>query len=200
MTSMDDVSLSSPRITTSKSSLLRGSSSGGGASSSSSVSVSSKFSRKSSSFRHSELATPLAPSSSYEERYGYPSPPAATLSPSSTSPNNNSSPSKSYISEDDPFHLFRSDLISKLSQVSTQLQQYLTIIQTTDTAVNIHAIRDSKKQLKQLIKVSEGTLRERVDDAAQLFKDEPLVQDVVSFIASASERPLTLPRNGQAED
>ena len=58
MTSMDDVSLSSPRITTSKSSLLRGSSSGGGASSSSSVSVSSKFSRKSSSFRHSELATP----------------------------------------------------------------------------------------------------------------------------------------------
>ena len=47
---------------------------------------------------------------------------------------------------------------------------------------------------------SEGTLRERVDDAAELFKDESLVQDVVGFIRGASDRPLTLPRNGQAEE
>lgn len=61
---------------------------------------------------------------------------------------------------------------------------------------SIHTLRAAYR----MVFSSEGTLRERVDDAAQLFKDEPLVQDVVSFIASASERPLTLPRNGQAED
>lgn len=153
---MDDISLnsSSPR-NPSKSSLLRGSSSGGGGSGSSSVSVSSKFSRKSSSMKHSELAVPLAPSSSYEEHEGSSSPII-----SGTMNNKSASPSKSYISEDDPFHLFRTDLISKLSQVNSQLHTYLTLISTTDTAVNIHAIRDSKKQLKHSIKISESTLRD----------------------------------------
>lgn len=151
MTSMDDVSLnsSSPPIISSKG--------GGGGGSSSVVSVSSKFSRKSISLKHSELAVPLAPSSSYEERDGRPS--TAPLIPSS-SPNKSSSPSKSYISEDDPFHLFRSDLISKLSTLHSQLQSYLSLISNTDTAVNIHAIRDSKKQLKHSIKISESTLRD----------------------------------------
>ena len=60
----------------------------------------------------------------------------------------------------------------------------------------IHRLRAAYR----LVFSSEGTLRERVDDAAELFKDEPLVQDVVSFIAAASDRPLTLPRNGQAEE
>ncbi|KAL3758025.1 hypothetical protein ACHAWU_001417 [Discostella pseudostelligera] len=165
LTSMDDVSLnsSSPPQISSKSSLLRGSSSSGGGGSSS-VSVSSKFSRKSLSLKRSELAVPLAPSSSYdyEDRNGRPSTAAPTsLLPSSPiSSNNKSSPSKSYISEDDPFHLFRTDLISKLSQVNSQLNNYLTLISTTDTAVNIHAIRDSKKQLKHTIKTSESTLRD----------------------------------------
>ncbi|KAL7427626.1 hypothetical protein ACHAXH_003652 [Discostella pseudostelligera] len=164
LTSMDDVSLnsSSPQIS-SKSSLLRGSSSSGGGGSSS-VSVSSKFSRKSLSLKRSELAVPLAPSSSYdyEDRDGRPSTavPTSSLPSSPISSNNKSSPSKSYISEDDPFHLFRTDLISKLSQVNSQLNNYLTLISTTDTAVNIHAIRDSKKQLKHTIKTSESTLRD----------------------------------------
>jgi UDP-N-acetylglucosamine acyltransferase len=60
----------------------------------------------------------------------------------------------------------------------------------------IHNLRTAYR----MIFAVEGTLRERVDDAAELFKDEQLVQDVVSFIAGASERPLTLPRNGQAEE
>jgi len=61
---------------------------------------------------------------------------------------------------------------------------------------SIHTLRAAYR----MVFSNEGTLRERVDDAAQLFKDEPLVQDVVSFIASASDRPLCLPRNGQVED
>lgn len=61
---------------------------------------------------------------------------------------------------------------------------------------SIHTLRAAYR----MIFSSEGTLRERVDDAAQLFKDEPLVQDVVGFISSASDRPLCLPRNGQTEE
>ncbi len=61
---------------------------------------------------------------------------------------------------------------------------------------SIHTLRAAYR----MVFSSEGTLRERVDDAAELFKDESLVQDVVGFIRGASDRPLTLPRNGQAEE
>ncbi|HEY8576280.1 MAG TPA: acyl-ACP--UDP-N-acetylglucosamine O-acyltransferase [Devosia sp.] len=56
----------------------------------------------------------------------------------------------------------------------------------------IHQLRAAYRQ----IFASEGTLRERVEDAAELFKQVPLVQDVVTFISSASDRPIMLPRNG----
>jgi UDP-N-acetylglucosamine acyltransferase len=60
----------------------------------------------------------------------------------------------------------------------------------------IHRLRAAYRQ----IFASEGTLRERVEDAAELFKNDPLVQDVVAFIAAASDRPILLPRNGQDTD
>ena len=56
----------------------------------------------------------------------------------------------------------------------------------------IHRLRAAYR----LIFASEGTLRERVEDAAELFKGDVLVQDVVAFIAAASDRPILLPRNG----
>jgi len=59
----------------------------------------------------------------------------------------------------------------------------------------IHHLRAAYR----MIFSSEGTLRERVEDAAELFSDEPLVQDVVGFVLEAKDKPLTLPRNGQAE-
>ena len=46
----------------------------------------------------------------------------------------------------------------------------------------------------------EGTLRERVDDAAAIFPNDELVLDVVRFIIDANDKPLTLPRNGHGED
>lgn len=60
----------------------------------------------------------------------------------------------------------------------------------------IHSLRAAYR----MIFSSEGTLRERVDDAASLFANEPLVQDLVRFIAEAKDRPLTLPRNGHSDD
>lgn len=59
----------------------------------------------------------------------------------------------------------------------------------------IHRLRAAYR----MIFSSEGTLRERVEDAAAYFSDEPLVQDVVKFVLEAKDKPLTLPRNGQAE-
>ncbi|MDB5613682.1 MAG: lpxA [Devosia sp.] len=61
---------------------------------------------------------------------------------------------------------------------------------------SIHKLRAAYRQ----IFASEGTLRERVEDAAELFKDEALVQEVVAFIAAASDRPILLPRNGNATE
>ena len=46
---------------------------------------------------------------------------------------------------------------------------------------------------------SEGTLRERVEDAAAIFPKDQLVQDVVKFIIDAKDMPLTLPRNGHSD-
>lgn len=55
----------------------------------------------------------------------------------------------------------------------------------------IHTLRAAYR----MIFSSEGTLRERVDDAAVMFKDAGLVQDVVNFITAAKDRPLCLPRS-----
>lgn len=60
----------------------------------------------------------------------------------------------------------------------------------------IHGLRAAYR----MIFSSEGTLRERVDDAAQMFKHEPLVQEMLGFIVAAKDRPLTMPRNGQSEE
>jgi UDP-N-acetylglucosamine acyltransferase len=56
----------------------------------------------------------------------------------------------------------------------------------------IHNLRTAYR----MIFASEGTLRERVEDAAAYFSEDTLVQDVVKFLLDAKDRPLTLPRNG----
>ena len=59
----------------------------------------------------------------------------------------------------------------------------------------IHQLRAAYR----MIFSSEGTLRERVEDAANLFAEAPLVQDVVAFIVRGADRPICLPRNGASE-
>lgn len=61
---------------------------------------------------------------------------------------------------------------------------------------DIHALRAAYR----MIFSSEGTLRERVDDAAELFAGQKLVQDVVDFIRASSERAISVPRNGNSEE
>lgn len=59
----------------------------------------------------------------------------------------------------------------------------------------IHALRAAYR----MIFSSEGTLSERVDDAAELFEGKKLVQDVVEFIRASSDRAISVPRNGNDE-
>ena len=61
------------------------------------------------------------------------------------------------------------------------------------------AIQSLRAAYRQIF-ASEGTLRERVEDAAEMFKDAPLVQDVVRFISEANDRPILLPRNGHTSE
>lgn len=57
---------------------------------------------------------------------------------------------------------------------------------------SIHALRAAYR----MIFSSEGTLRERVEDAGEMFRDERLVEDLIAFIREPSERALCMPRNG----
>lgn len=60
----------------------------------------------------------------------------------------------------------------------------------------IHTLRAAYRQIFS----SEGTLQERVEDAAQLFDGAPMVQKVVQFITSGSDRPLCLPVNVASDE
>lgn len=56
----------------------------------------------------------------------------------------------------------------------------------------IHSLRAAYR----MIFSSEGNLRERVEDAAQMFDGHKLVGDVVDFITSSTGRSICMPRNG----
>ena len=58
---------------------------------------------------------------------------------------------------------------------------------------HIHTLR----QAYRLLFSAEGTLAERVEDVGTMFPDHPLVQLVVDFIRSGSDRALCTPRNGR---
>jgi UDP-N-acetylglucosamine acyltransferase len=56
----------------------------------------------------------------------------------------------------------------------------------------IHTLRAAYR----MIFSNEGTLRERVEDAAEIFKGHDLVDLVVNFVRKPSERSLCMPKNG----
>ena len=60
---------------------------------------------------------------------------------------------------------------------------------------DIHTLRTAYR----MIFSSEGTLRERVDDASEMFKSHPMVQELVDFVTSNTDRALCLPRNGSSD-
>ncbi|MCD7060929.1 acyl-ACP--UDP-N-acetylglucosamine O-acyltransferase [Pelagibacterium xiamenense] len=61
---------------------------------------------------------------------------------------------------------------------------------------SIHALRAAYR----MIFSNEGTLRERIEDAAEIFKGEELVEQVIEFVRQPSERALCMPRNGHSAE
>jgi len=71
-----------------------------------------------------------------------------------------SSSSADKQAHDDPFYVFKEDLLMKLELMDDGLIRYECIIENTDTAVNTHEVKDSKKQLKRHIRNCESTLKD----------------------------------------
>lgn len=61
---------------------------------------------------------------------------------------------------------------------------------------SIHTLRAAYRTIFS----TEGTLSERVDGAAIRFKDEQMVQNVVQFISTSSDRSLTVPKTSESGD
>lgn len=55
----------------------------------------------------------------------------------------------------------------------------------------IHALRAAYRMLF----AAEGTLRERIEDVANLFSDQPDVMDIIEFVRSDTSRSICMPRN-----
>ena len=163
-TSMDEVSLTSRGGSISSRRNANGTRS---ALMSSGASVSSAFSRASrrAMKKSSELGVPLTQSMENEEEFhnnnnggngstiSASAPPSITRTTSATA-----ATTSTFIGEDDPFYMFRGDLTKKILLVDQELTNYTTLVQTTDTATNTHAIKETKKQLKRHIKHAESTL------------------------------------------
>ncbi|MCB9993847.1 MAG: acyl-ACP--UDP-N-acetylglucosamine O-acyltransferase [Hyphomicrobiaceae bacterium] len=57
----------------------------------------------------------------------------------------------------------------------------------------IHSVRAAYR----MIFSSEGTLKERIKDAQDLFPKDPLVQQIVDFLNQSNGRSVCMPRNGR---
>ena len=57
----------------------------------------------------------------------------------------------------------------------------------------IHSLRRAYR----LLFAQEGTLKERVDDLAQEFPDQPQVQEILAFLQEGGDRTIVTPRDGK---
>lgn len=98
--------------------------------------------------------------------------------------------------DDDPYYVFKEDLLIKLDLVDDGLQRYSRLVKNTDTAVNTHEIKDSKKQLKRHIKNAESTLKDLQTTVRMVEKkrnkfpniDDDELHERKAFTASCADR------------
>ena len=60
----------------------------------------------------------------------------------------------------------------------------------------LHELRRAYKMLFE----AKGSLKERVEDVAEAFPDQPAVQQVIAFLRDGGERQVTIPRRGAKGD
>jgi syntaxin 6 len=108
--------------------------------------------------KSSDLGMPLTASMDDEEEFTTRNGGDSSTISAAAPPTTATSATSTFIGEDDPFYMFRGDLTKKILLVDQELNRYTTLVQTTDTATNTHAIKETKKQLKRHIKHAESTL------------------------------------------
>ncbi|MEE8517281.1 MAG: acyl-[acyl-carrier-protein]--UDP-N-acetylglucosamine O-acyltransferase, partial [Alphaproteobacteria bacterium] len=59
---------------------------------------------------------------------------------------------------------------------------------------DIHALRNAYR----LLFAQEGTMAERLEDVADMFKDNVAVMEIIDFIQSESQRPVCQPKVDRA--
>ncbi|GKY92780.1 hypothetical protein MPSEU_000247800 [Mayamaea pseudoterrestris] len=110
-------------------------------------------------------------------------------------------------SQNDPFYVFRSDLYRNLDSVDESLAEYLRVVHQTDTAVNTHQLKESKKQLKRNVKNAEATLKdvhmavnlvENDRDKFQHISDQELYERR-SFVQTSRDRLTRAKQDIQSE-
>eukprot|EP00804_Cyclotella_cryptica_P030745 CCRYP_009174-RA/>CCRYP_009174-RA protein AED:0.04 eAED:0.04 QI:269/1/1/1/1/1/2/333/375 len=194
-------------------------------------SLSSKFSRASrKSLKNGELGVSLISSQEEEsssscDRESYNGNAGATadsspakngaMSPSASVPPTPSSPSynsnyyeTTLMAQDDPFYMFRGDLVKKLLLVEEQLERYLEVVRTTDTATNAHQIKETKKLLKRHLKAAESTLSDLETTIRVVERNRskfPHITDAEitnrrSFVADCQQRMQTSKEKMQSEE
>lgn len=62
--------------------------------------------------------------------------------------------------EHDPFYVVKEDVLIKLEMTDDSLLRYQRTVENTDTAVNTHDVKETKKQLRRHTKNVESTLRD----------------------------------------
>jgi len=99
-------------------------------------------------------------------------------------------------SDDDPYYVFKEDLLMKLELVDDGLQRYERLVKNTDTSVNGAEVKDAKKQLKRHIKHAESTLRDLQTTVRMVEKKRDTFHDIddaelyerTSFTESCTDR------------
>mmetsp|Transcript_19464 Transcript_19464/g.27386 ORF Transcript_19464/g.27386 Transcript_19464/m.27386 type:complete len:339 (-) Transcript_19464:125-1141(-) len=113
-----------------------------------------------------------------------------------TNDQNGASSSSLMKSDDDPFYVFREDLLEKLDSMEDALESYTLMVHDTDTAVNKNGLRESKKHLKKQIKNAESTLKDLqttvrlVESKRDKFDniDDSELEDRKIFVSSSIDR------------
>lgn len=109
---------------------------------------------------------------------------------------------------DDPFHVFQQDLMMKFDLAEGSLEQLQHIVRTTDTAVNGHQVKETKKLLKRHIKnvdLALGDLQSTVKMVEKKRDEFPNIDKVElenrkDFIRLSAERIASIKTTMNSQD
>lgn len=112
------------------------------------------------------------------------------------------------VGNDDPYYVFKDDLLRKLGAIDDCLASYKRVVMSTDTAVNTYEVKEMKKQLKRHIKHAESTLKDLettirlVERQRQKFSNinDAELYERQSFVSSSQTRISSAKQSMNSEE